>query len=51
MSKTIKICDCTLRDGQQSLIATRMRIEDMLPILSKMDVPWKYGVVLHLIHV
>lgn len=37
MSKTIKICDCTLRDGQQSLIATRMRIEDMLPVLSKMD--------------
>ena len=37
MSKTIKTCDCTLRDGQQSLIATRMRIEDMLPILSKMD--------------
>ena len=37
MSKTIKICDCTLRDGQQSLIATRMRIEDMIPILSKMD--------------
>ncbi len=36
MSK-IKICDCTLRDGQQSLIATRMRIEDMLPILDKMD--------------
>ncbi len=37
MSKAIKICDCTLRDGQQSLIATRMRIEDMLPILNKMD--------------
>lgn len=37
MSKQIKICDCTLRDGQQSLIATRMRIEDMLPILNKMD--------------
>lgn len=35
--KKIKICDCTLRDGQQSLIATRMRIEDMLPILDKMD--------------
>lgn len=35
--KKIKICDCTLRDGQQSLIATRMRIEDMLPILGKMD--------------
>ena len=37
MPKAIKICDCTLRDGQQSLIATRMRIEDMLPILPKMD--------------
>ncbi len=37
MSKAIKICDCTLRDGQQSLIATRMRIEDMLPVLTKMD--------------
>lgn len=37
MSKAIKICDCTLRDGQQSLIATRMRIEEMLPILDKMD--------------
>ncbi|MGN1319080.1 MAG: oxaloacetate decarboxylase subunit alpha [Lachnospirales bacterium] len=35
--KPIKICDCTLRDGQQSLIATRMRIEDMVPILDKMD--------------
>lgn len=35
--RNIKICDCTLRDGQQSLIATRMRIEDMLPILDKMD--------------
>jgi oxaloacetate decarboxylase alpha subunit len=37
MAKPIKICDCTLRDGQQSLIATRMCIEDMLPILGKMD--------------
>lgn len=37
MAKPIKICDCTLRDGQQSLIATRMRIEDMLPVLDKMD--------------
>lgn len=33
----VKISDSTLRDGQQSLIATRMRIEDMLPILEKMD--------------
>lgn len=34
---SVKICDCTLRDGQQSLIATRMRIEEMQPILEKMD--------------
>ncbi len=33
----IKITDTTLRDGQQSLIATRMPIEEMLPILEKMD--------------
>ncbi len=33
----IKITDTSLRDGQQSLIATRMRIEDMQPILQKMD--------------
>lgn len=31
------ITDLTLRDGHQSLIATRMRTEDMLPICSKMD--------------
>lgn len=37
IKKPIKISDSTLRDGQQSLIATRMRIEDMLPILEKMD--------------
>ncbi len=36
-TRKIKITDATLRDGQQSLIATRMRIEDMLPILGKMD--------------
>lgn len=35
--RKIRISDATLRDGQQSLIATRMRIEDMLPILNKMD--------------
>lgn len=33
----VKITDATLRDGQQSLIATRMRIEEMEPILEKMD--------------
>ena len=31
------VTDLTLRDGHQSLIATRMRTEDMLPILDKMD--------------
>lgn len=33
----VKILDTTLRDGHQSLIATRMRTEDMLPILEKLD--------------
>lgn len=33
----IKITDLTLRDAHQSLIATRMRTEEMLPILSEMD--------------
>ena len=32
-----KITEVVLRDGQQSLIATRMKTEDMLPILSKID--------------
>ncbi len=33
----IGITDTTFRDGQQSLIATRMRTEEMLPILEVMD--------------
>lgn len=33
----VKIMDTTLRDGQQSLIATRMPIEDIMPIVEKMD--------------
>lgn len=33
----IKITDTTLRDAHQSLMATRMRIEDMLPIAKEMD--------------
>ncbi len=37
MGRKIKITDTTLRDGHQSLWATRMRTEDMLPILDKMD--------------
>jgi pyruvate carboxylase subunit B len=35
--KSIKIMDVTLRDGQQSTIATRLRTSDMLPIASKID--------------
>ena len=37
MAKKILIPDVTLRDAHQSLIATRMTTEEMLPILEKMD--------------
>ena len=33
----VQLSSCDFRDGQQSLIATRMRTEDMLPILPQMD--------------
>lgn len=33
----VRLASCDLRDGQQSVIATRMRTEDMLPILTQMD--------------
>lgn len=36
-TRRIKITDTTLRDAHQSLLATRMRTEDMLPIAEKMD--------------
>lgn len=36
-SKPIKFTDTTFRDAHQSLLATRMRTEDMLPIAEKMD--------------
>ena len=35
--KKLKIVETVLRDAHQSLAATRMRTEDMLPILEKMD--------------
>jgi pyruvate carboxylase subunit B len=35
--KPILITDVALRDGHQSLLATRMRTEDMLPIAKKLD--------------
>ena len=37
MAKKIQITETVLRDAHQSLIATRMPIEDMLPILPKLD--------------
>jgi pyruvate carboxylase subunit B len=35
--KPLQITDVVLRDGHQSLLATRMRTEDMLPIAQKLD--------------
>ncbi len=35
--KPVKITETVLRDGHQSLIATRMTTEQMLPIIDKMD--------------
>ncbi len=35
--KPVQVTDVTLRDAHQSLIATRMRTEDMLPICEKLD--------------
>lgn len=37
MAKPVKITDTILRDAHQSLIATRMRTEDMIPVLKKLD--------------
>ncbi len=36
-SKKVLLTDVVLRDGHQSLLATRMRTEDMLPIAEKLD--------------
>ncbi len=37
MSNKLAITELVLRDAHQSLFATRLRIEDMLPIASKLD--------------
>ncbi|MGF1688753.1 sodium-extruding oxaloacetate decarboxylase subunit alpha [Photobacterium japonica] len=37
MSKPLAITDVVLRDAHQSLFATRLRIEDMLPIAEQLD--------------
>lgn len=35
--RPVRITDTTLRDGHQSLWATRMRTEDMLPVVERLD--------------
>ena len=37
VAEKVKITDTTWRDSHQSLLATRMKTEDMLPIAEKMD--------------
>ncbi|RUO43118.1 sodium-extruding oxaloacetate decarboxylase subunit alpha [Idiomarina aquatica] len=37
MSNPLKLTELVLRDAHQSLLATRMRIDDMLPIAEKLD--------------
>ena len=44
IAKPVKITETVLRDGHQSLIATRMTTEQMLPILEKMDRVGYYSV-------
>ncbi len=36
-SNPLKITEVVLRDAHQSLLATRMKTEDMLPIAEKLD--------------
>ena len=37
MNKKIGLTEVVLRDGNQSLLSTRLKIDDMLPIASKLD--------------
>jgi len=37
MSKPLALTELVLRDGHQSLLATRLRIEDMLPVAEELD--------------
>ncbi len=43
-NKPVKIMETVLRDGHQSIAATRMRIVDMLPVLEKMDNAGYYAI-------
>jgi pyruvate carboxylase subunit B len=44
VTNPVKIQDLTLRDGHQSIFATRMRTEDMIPIAEEMDQVGFYSV-------
>ena len=44
VKKPLKITETVLRDAHQSLIATRMTTEQMLPIVDKMDKVGYYAV-------
>uniref|UniRef100_A0A7C4W3K1 Pyruvate carboxylase subunit B n=1 Tax=Geoglobus ahangari TaxID=113653 RepID=A0A7C4W3K1_9EURY len=42
--KEVKIIDLTLRDGHQSIAATRMRTKDMIPVLELIDEAGFYSI-------
>ncbi|HAA80871.1 MAG TPA: oxaloacetate decarboxylase subunit alpha, partial [Thermoanaerobacter sp.] len=44
MSNKIKITETVLRDAHQSLLATRMSTEEMLPIAEKLDAVGYYSI-------
>ena len=37
MSRTVEVTELALRDGHQSLLATRMALEDMTPVCDDVD--------------
>ena len=50
VKKPLKITETVLRDAHQSLIATRMTTEQMLPIVKSDTTLLSAGVVLHSMH-
>ena len=44
VKKPVKITETVLRDAHQSLLATRMTTEQMLPVIDKMDKVGYYSV-------
>ena len=37
VDKKVRITEVVLRDGNQSLLSTRLKLEDIIPIASKLD--------------